>query len=100
MTVHSLTATAGVSQPAVSKHLSALKATGLLLPGPAGRKVYDRADPAALARLTGWLQVCTGLRLSAPDRARVRRALALAVRVFVQSRVYGAPRGSGVWPLL
>jgi DNA-binding transcriptional ArsR family regulator len=59
LTVHSLTEGSGVSQPAVSKHLAQLKAAGLVLPRPAGREIHYRADPAALAPLTGWLQFYT-----------------------------------------
>ena len=48
-TVGALTATAGISQPAVSKHLAVLKAAGLVHMHTEGRQSRCRADPAALA---------------------------------------------------
>lgn len=52
-TVRALTDYAGVSQPAVSKHLALLKVAGLVHDRPAGRQVHYRADPAGLAPLAG-----------------------------------------------
>jgi DNA-binding transcriptional ArsR family regulator len=60
LTVHSLTAQSGVSQPAVSKHLARLKAAGLVLPRPEGREIHYRADPKALEPLRGWVKFYTG----------------------------------------
>ena len=53
LTVTALTAGAGVSQPAVSKHLGVLKRAGL---------VHDRqsADPVALAPLLDWTREMAG----------------------------------------
>jgi len=53
-TVGALTGTAGVSQPAVSRHLAMLKRAGLVSDHPAGRRVHYRAEPAALAPLGDW----------------------------------------------
>lgn len=53
-TVSALTAQAGVSQPAVSKHLSALKLAGLVADRHEGRQTHYSARPAALAPLTDW----------------------------------------------
>lgn len=56
-TVRSLTDFAGVSQPAVSKHLALLKVAGLVHDRPAGRLVHYRADPLGLAPLFDWMSV-------------------------------------------
>ncbi len=48
-TVHALTAQAGVSQPAVSKHLGVLKRAGLVLDRREGRETHYSARPGALA---------------------------------------------------
>lgn len=53
-TVSALTATAGISQPAVSKHLAQLKGAGLVHDRPDGRLTHYRADPRALAPLVDW----------------------------------------------
>ncbi|MEA1673550.1 metalloregulator ArsR/SmtB family transcription factor [Nitrospirillum sp. BR 11163] len=53
-TVATLTAHAGVSQPAVSKHLAALKQAGLVRDRPEGRQTHYSAQPKALAPLTDW----------------------------------------------
>jgi DNA-binding transcriptional ArsR family regulator len=55
-TVHALTSYAGVSQPAVSKHLSVLKTAKLVRHRRAGRETHYRAHPDALAPMTEWLQ--------------------------------------------
>jgi len=54
-TVHALTGRAGVSQPAVSKHLSVLKAAGLVRDRRAGRETHYRARPKGLAPLADWM---------------------------------------------
>jgi DNA-binding transcriptional ArsR family regulator len=54
-TVRALTDFAGVSQPAVSKHLALLKVAGLVHDRPAGRQVHYRADPPGLAPLADWM---------------------------------------------
>lgn len=59
-TVHALTARAGVSQPAVSKHLSILKRAGLVLDRREGRETHYSARPTALAPLTDWTDRMTG----------------------------------------
>jgi len=53
-TVHALTAQAGISQPAVSKHLGILKQAGLVLHRRDGRETHYSARPDALAPLIDW----------------------------------------------
>ncbi len=53
-TVHALTAQAGVSQPAVSKHLGVLKRAGQVLDRREGRETHYSARPGALAPLADW----------------------------------------------
>ncbi len=53
-TVRALTAKAGVSQPAVSKHLGVLKKAGLVRDRHEGRQTHYSAQPDALAPLTDW----------------------------------------------
>jgi DNA-binding transcriptional ArsR family regulator len=55
-TVRALTDFAGVSQPAVSKHLALLKVAGLVHDRPAGRQVHYHADPMGLAPLVDWMK--------------------------------------------
>jgi DNA-binding transcriptional ArsR family regulator len=59
-TVAALTAGAGVSQPAVSKHLAALKRAGLVSDRPAGRQTHYSARPAALSPLIDWTRQMAG----------------------------------------
>lgn len=54
-TVHALTERAGVSQPMVSKHLSALKRARLVRHRRKGRETHYRARPEALAPLVDWM---------------------------------------------
>jgi DNA-binding transcriptional ArsR family regulator len=54
-TVHALTRYAGVSQPAVSKHLTVLKRAKLVRHRRAGRETHYRAQPEALAPIANWL---------------------------------------------
>jgi DNA-binding transcriptional ArsR family regulator len=54
-TVHALTARSGVSQPMVSKHLSALKRARLVRNRRQGRETHYRARPEALAPLVDWI---------------------------------------------
>jgi len=56
-TVRALTDRAGVSQPAVSKHLRVLKRAGLVRDRPEGRSVHDSAEPQALAPLVDWMSL-------------------------------------------
>jgi len=53
-TVGALTAQAGVSQPAVSKHLGVLKQAGLVRDRPQGRQTHYSAQLGALAPLVDW----------------------------------------------
>ncbi|MFO0889082.1 MAG: metalloregulator ArsR/SmtB family transcription factor [Isosphaeraceae bacterium] len=55
-TVRALTDRAGVSQPAVSKHLAVLKQAELVRDRPKGRLTYYRADPGGLAPLIDWIE--------------------------------------------
>jgi len=59
-TVVALTARAGVSQPAVSKHLGILKQAGLVHDRHEGRQTHYSAEPRALAPLTDWTNQLTG----------------------------------------
>jgi len=54
-TVHALTDSAGVSQPAVSKHLAVLKSAGLVRDRREGRETHYSAEPKALAPLVDWM---------------------------------------------
>lgn len=54
-TVSELTRRAGVSQPAVSQHLAALRRAGLVVERRAGREVHYRADAAGLRPITDWV---------------------------------------------
>ena len=54
-TVHALTEGAGVSQPMVSKHLSALKRARLVRHRRQGRETHYSAQPKALAPLLDWM---------------------------------------------
>ena len=53
-TVGALTARAGVSQPAVSKHLGILKQAGLVRDRHQGRQTHYSARPDALSPLVDW----------------------------------------------
>jgi DNA-binding transcriptional ArsR family regulator len=55
-TVHALTRHAGVSQPAVSKHLTVLKRARLVRHRREGRETHYRAQPDALAPMVGWFE--------------------------------------------
>jgi DNA-binding transcriptional ArsR family regulator len=56
-TVHALTDSAGVSQPAVSKHLGVLKLAKLVRDRREGRETYYTARPQALAPLIDWMSL-------------------------------------------
>ena len=59
-TVSALTARAGVSQPAVSKHLGVLRQAGLVLDRQDGRQTHYSAQLSALAPLIDWTSQMTG----------------------------------------
>ena len=59
-TVSAITIQAGVSQPAVSKHLGVLKLAGLVRDRHEGRQTHYSAQLAALAPLTDWTRQMTG----------------------------------------
>ena len=67
-TVGVITARAGVSQPAVSKHLGVLKSAGLVVDRPAGRQTHYRPQLAALAPLSDWSRAMTGVWEARMDR--------------------------------
>src|SRR3546814_20215848 len=54
LTVGALTAQAGISQPAVSKHLAALKLAGLVRDRHQGRQTHYSPQPGGLAPLHAW----------------------------------------------
>ncbi len=54
-TVHALTQRAGISQPAVSKHLTILKRASLVRHRHQGRETHYSAQPQALAPLVDWM---------------------------------------------
>ena len=56
-TVHALTDRAGVSQPAVSKHLAVLKLAGLVRDRRDGRQTHYSAEPQGLAPLIDWMSL-------------------------------------------
>ena len=56
-TVHALTHYAGVSQPAVSKHLTVLKRAKLVRHRREGRETHYRAQPDALTPIVDWLNL-------------------------------------------
>jgi DNA-binding transcriptional ArsR family regulator len=56
-TVHALTGRAGISQPAVSKHLTVLKRAKLVRHRREGRETHYSAQPQALAPLVDWMSV-------------------------------------------
>lgn len=59
-TVGALTALAGVSQPAVSKHLGVLKQAGLVSDRHAGRQTHYSAQLGALSPLVDWTRQMAG----------------------------------------
>ena len=56
-TVRALTDYAGVSQPAVSKHLGVLKLAGLVRDRRAGRQTHYSARPQGLRPLIDWMGI-------------------------------------------
>lgn len=60
LTVRALTDGAGISQPAVSKHLGILKGAGLVQDRHEGRNTHYRAQRAALAPLRDWTDEMAG----------------------------------------
>jgi DNA-binding transcriptional ArsR family regulator len=59
LTVRVLTDSSGVSQPAVSKHLRALKHVGLVRARHRGRETHYSARPRGLAPLVDWMTFYT-----------------------------------------
>lgn len=57
LTVHALTDRAGVSQPAVSKHLRVLKLAHLVRDRRKGRETHYRARPQGLTPLIDWMNL-------------------------------------------
>ena len=56
-TVVDLTRDAEVSQPAVSQHLKALRAAGLVIERRQGRNAFYRPEPQGLTPLVDWMAV-------------------------------------------
>ncbi|WP_133646988.1 ArsR/SmtB family transcription factor [Paraburkholderia flava] len=67
-TVSALTARAGISQPAVSKHLGVLKQAGLVRDRQAGRQTHYAAQIGALAPLADWTSDMIGFWQNRFDR--------------------------------
>ena len=67
-TVGALTARAGISQPAVSKHLGVLKAAGLVSDRHEGRQTHYSAQVGALSPLIDWTRQMAGFWQSRFDR--------------------------------
>lgn len=59
-TVGALTIQAGISQPAVSKHLGVLKQAGLVRDRHEGRQTHYSAQIGALGPLVDWTSQMTG----------------------------------------
>jgi len=55
LTAKALVRHLGVSQPAISKHLGALKLAGLVRERRAGRQIHYSAEPRALIPLIDWM---------------------------------------------
>jgi DNA-binding transcriptional ArsR family regulator len=60
LTVGVLTVEAGISQPAVSKHLGVLKQAGLVRDRHEGRQTHYSAQRGALAPLVDWTSQMAG----------------------------------------
>jgi DNA-binding transcriptional ArsR family regulator len=60
LTVGALTSEAGISQPAVSKHLGVLKQAGLVRDRQDGRYIHYSARAGALAPLIDWTSRMAG----------------------------------------
>ena len=56
-TVRALTDHAGISQPAVSKHLGVLKLAGLVRDRPQGRQTFYSTEPKGLEPLADWVKL-------------------------------------------
>src|ERR1700749_1957351 len=67
-TVRALTARAGISQPAVSKHLGVLKQAGLVRDRHEGRLTHYTAQLGALVPLLDWTKQMTGFWENRFDR--------------------------------
>src|ERR1700741_1954159 len=59
-TVAALAGHAGISQPAVSKHLGVLKRAGLVRDRHEGRQTHYSAQPGALGPLVDWTSSMVG----------------------------------------
>ena len=70
-TVGALTDHAGVSQPAVSKHLGVLREAGLVTDRRAGRETHYRARPKGLAPLVDWIGLYSAFWRDRFDRLEI-----------------------------
>ena len=57
LSVHALTGSSGVSQPAVSRHLGVLKRAKLVRHRHQGRETHYSAQPQALAPIAQWMSM-------------------------------------------
>ncbi len=69
--VKELTAAFEISQPAVSQHLAALRAAGLVSERRDGRLVYYRVEPKGLRPLVNWLGHYQAFWVERLDKLRV-----------------------------
>jgi DNA-binding transcriptional ArsR family regulator len=76
MTVSDIKAGFSVSQPAISQHLAALRAAGLVSERREGRFAYYRAEPEALDPLIDWID-----RYRAVWPARIEKLKDLVKRI-------------------
>ena len=70
-TVRALTDRAGVSQPAVSKHLGVLKHAGLVRDRREGRQTHYSAQPQGLVPLIDWMSLYGAFWRARFDRLEV-----------------------------
>ncbi|MDB5364273.1 MAG: transcriptional regulator, ArsR family [Rhodospirillales bacterium] len=57
LTVGTITAESGVSQPMVSKHLGVLKNAGLVIDRPSGRQTHYSARAEGLTPMIDWMSL-------------------------------------------
>src|SRR5882757_5550310 len=69
--VKELTADFEISQPAVSQHLAALRAAGLVTERRDGRLVYYRVEPKGLRPLVNWIGHYQAFWVERLDKLRV-----------------------------
>lgn len=85
ITLAELTQGSAVTQGAISQHMTALKAAGLVAERRAGRNAFYRAEPAGLAPLWSWAEHYSRFW---PDRFAGLRQLLSALGPNPQSPTY------------